>query len=108
MYGLHFKEYIALDAGGPLTAQALNDGTIDVGLLFSSDPALRAGGLVDLRDDRDLQPSENVTPVVSQRALETFGPRARGRAERGLRAAPHVGPARDERGDGRRSPRPRT
>jgi osmoprotectant transport system substrate-binding protein len=75
VYGLHFKEYIPLDAGGPLTAQALNDGTIDIGLLFSSDPALRAGGLVDLRDDRGLQPAENVTPVVSQAALETFGPR---------------------------------
>ena len=74
VYGLHFKEYIALDAGGPLTAQALNDGTIDIGLLFSSDPALREGGLVDLRDDRNLQPSENVTPVISQQALETFGP----------------------------------
>jgi len=74
VYGLHFKEYIALDAGGPLTAQALNDGTIDIGLLFSSDPALRAGGLVDLRDDRGLQPSENVTPVISQTALERFGP----------------------------------
>jgi osmoprotectant transport system substrate-binding protein len=75
VYGLHFKEYIVLDAGGPLTAQALREGTIDIGLLFSSDPALRAGGLVDLRDDRDLQPSENVTPVVSQAALETFGSR---------------------------------
>ena len=75
VYGLHFKEYIALDAGGPLTAQALNDGTIDIGLLFSSDPALRTGGLIDLHDDRDLQPSENITPVVSQAALETFGPR---------------------------------
>lgn len=74
VYGLHFKEYIALDAGGPLTTQALNDGTIDIGLLFSSDPALSAGGLVDLRDDRSLQPSENVTPVVSQTALERFGP----------------------------------
>jgi len=74
VYGLHFKDYIPLDAGGPLTAQALRDGTIDIGLLFSSDPALRAGGLVDLLDDRDLQPSENVTPVVSQTALESFGP----------------------------------
>jgi osmoprotectant transport system substrate-binding protein len=73
VYGLRFKEFIALDAGGPLTAQALNDGTIDVGLLFSSDPTLRAGGLVDLRDDRGLQPAENVTPVVSQAALERFG-----------------------------------
>ncbi len=74
VYGLHFQEFIALDAGGPLTAQALNEGTIDIGLLFSSDPALGSGGLIDLRDDRDLQPSENVTPVVSQAALETFGP----------------------------------
>lgn len=73
-YGLHFKEFIALDTGGPLTVQALNDGTIDVGLLFSSDPTLRAGGLIDLHDDRHLQPSENVTPVVSQVTLERFGP----------------------------------
>lgn len=75
VYGLHFKEFVALDAGGPLTAQALNDGTIDVGLLFSSDPTLRTGGLIDLRDDRGLQPAENVTPVVSQTALARFGPR---------------------------------
>ena len=75
VYGLHFKEFIALDTGGPLTAQALNDGTIDVGLLFSSDPTLRAGGLIDLRDDRRLQPAENVTPIVSQATLERFGPR---------------------------------
>lgn len=74
VYGLHFKEFIALDAGGPLTAQALNDGTIDVGLLFSSDPSLRAGRLVELRDDRDLQPAENVAPVISRTALERFGP----------------------------------
>jgi osmoprotectant transport system substrate-binding protein len=33
VYGLHFKDYIPLDAGGPLTAQALRDGTIDIGLL---------------------------------------------------------------------------
>jgi osmoprotectant transport system substrate-binding protein len=74
VYGLHFKEFVALDTGGPLTTQALNDGTIDVGLLFSSDPTLRAGGLVDLRDDRHLQPAENITPVVTQVTQERFGP----------------------------------
>ena len=74
MYGLRFKEFVALDAGGPLTAQALNDGTIDVGLLFSSDPTIQTGGLVELGDDRHLQPAENVTPVVSQVTLERFGP----------------------------------
>jgi osmoprotectant transport system substrate-binding protein len=75
VYGLRFKEFIALDAGGPLTAQALNDGTIDVGLLFSSDPTLGAGRLVDLLDDRGLQPAENITPVVSGVTLERFGSR---------------------------------
>ena len=75
VYGLHFKEFVPLDTGGPLTVQALNDGTIDVGLLFSSDPTLRAGGLIDLRDDRSLQPAENVTPVISQATLERFGPK---------------------------------
>jgi osmoprotectant transport system substrate-binding protein len=74
VYGLRFKEFVALDAGGPLTAQALNDGTIDVGLLLSSDPTLGAGRLIELRDDRLLQPAENVTPVISQVALERFGP----------------------------------
>ena len=73
-YGLHFKEFVALDTGGPLTAQALNDGTIDVGLLFSSDPTLRTGRLIDLHDDRHLQPAENVTPVVPQAMLDRFGP----------------------------------
>jgi osmoprotectant transport system substrate-binding protein len=73
VYDLHFKEFVPLDTGGPLTVQALKDGTIDVGLLFSSDPTLRAGGLIDLRDDRSLQPAENVTPVISQATLERFG-----------------------------------
>jgi len=27
--------------GGSLTVQALNDGTIDIGLLFTSDPAIQ-------------------------------------------------------------------
>jgi osmoprotectant transport system substrate-binding protein len=73
VYGLHFAEFVALDAGGPLTLQALNDRTIDIGLLFSSNPAIRAGALVELRDDRGLEPAENVTPIVSQVTLDRFG-----------------------------------
>ena len=76
VYGLRFNEFVALDTGGPLTAQALNDGTIDVGLLFSSDPDIRAGGLSNSQDDRHLQPAENVTPVLSQVALDRFGRRS--------------------------------
>ncbi len=73
VYGLRFKEFVPLDAGGPLTIQALLGGTIGVGLLFTSDPAIEGGDLVELADDLGLQPAENVTPVVSRPTLERFG-----------------------------------
>lgn len=73
VYGLHFKEFVPLDAGGPLTIQALQEGTIGVGLLFTSDPVIEGGDLVELVDDRGMQPAENVTPVVSRSTLQRFG-----------------------------------
>ncbi|MHB1065470.1 MAG: ABC transporter substrate-binding protein [Georgenia sp.] len=39
-YGLDFAEFVSLDAGGPLTKQALTSGAIAVGMVFSSDAAL--------------------------------------------------------------------
>ncbi|MBI9113397.1 glycine betaine ABC transporter substrate-binding protein [Sanguibacter suaedae] len=39
-YGIDVAEFTSLDAGGPLTKQALADGTITLGLVFSSDSAL--------------------------------------------------------------------
>src|SRR2546425_3343625 len=36
-YGLHFKAFKALDAGGPLTYAAFRTGDINIGLVFSSD-----------------------------------------------------------------------
>ena len=41
-YGLTFDSFSALDAGGPLTKTALQQGKISVGLVFSSDAALAA------------------------------------------------------------------
>ncbi len=63
-YGLRFREFVPLDAGGPLTRQALAAGDISVALLFSSDPAIRARHLVILADNRRLQPAENIVPVL--------------------------------------------
>jgi osmoprotectant transport system substrate-binding protein len=60
-YGLEFERFQPLDAGGPITKQALVDGDIDVALLFSSSvPA----DTVVLEDDKGLQPAENVIPVI--------------------------------------------
>jgi len=73
-YGLRFREFVPLDAGGPLTLQALTAGDIDVALLFTTDPAIRARHLAVLADDRDLQPAENVVPVLRQATAHRFGP----------------------------------
>ncbi len=62
-----------LDEGGPLTVAALLSGDIDVGLLFTSDGAIRTNHFVLLEDDRHLQPAENITPVLRPEVLERFG-----------------------------------
>src|SRR6516164_8970005 len=72
-YGLQFREFVPLDAGGPLTRQALAAGDISVALLFSTDPAIKTQHLVVLADNRGLQPAENVVPVLRQAIAERYG-----------------------------------
>lgn len=74
LYGLRFDEVITLDAGGPLTHQALEDGDVDMALLFTTDPRIDTGELVELADDRELQPPENVTPLVRTEIVTRWGP----------------------------------
>ena len=64
VYGLHFKAFKALDAGGPLTKAALDRGDIDLGLIFSSDSAYSTGKYVQLEDDKHLQNADNVVPLI--------------------------------------------
>jgi osmoprotectant transport system substrate-binding protein len=75
VYGLRFKSFMPLDAGGPLTLQALAAGYIGAALLFTTDPAIPARHLVVLADDRGLQPAENITPLVGKDAIARYGPR---------------------------------
>jgi osmoprotectant transport system substrate-binding protein len=75
VYGLRFKAFTPLDAGGPLTLQALEAGYIGVALLFTTDPSIPARHLVVLADDRGLQPAENITPLVGRDAIARYGPR---------------------------------
>jgi osmoprotectant transport system substrate-binding protein len=63
VYGLKFKEVKKLDSGGPKTLAALADGSIDVGLVFSSDGAVAAQNLVVLEDDKKLQKTDNITAL---------------------------------------------
>jgi osmoprotectant transport system substrate-binding protein len=73
VYGLRFKGFLPLDAGGPLTREALQRAQVDVGLMFTTEPLIVSGGLVALADDRQLQPAENVTPIVHRRVVERWG-----------------------------------
>ncbi len=73
-YGLRFKAFVPLDAGGPLTLQALDAGDIGVALLFTTDPDIPAHHLVVLTDDRGLQPAENITPVLRRGVAAHYGP----------------------------------
>ena len=73
-YGLRFRTFIALDAGGALTRQALESGDIGAALLFTTDPDIETRHLVILSDDRGLQPAENIVPVLRSETAARFGP----------------------------------
>jgi osmoprotectant transport system substrate-binding protein len=64
VYGLNFKEFVSLDAGGTLTMTALVNNQIQAGDLFSTDPGLATNNLVALEDDKSLFAAENVVPLI--------------------------------------------
>ena len=63
-YGARFKDFVPLDAGGPLTVAALESGKVDIALLFTTDAAIAVKSFVLLADDKHLQQADNVVPVV--------------------------------------------
>jgi len=64
-YGLTFKEFKALDAGGPLTLGALTSDQIQAGNLFTTDPSIPANNLVVLEDPKNLFAAQNVLPLIN-------------------------------------------
>jgi osmoprotectant transport system substrate-binding protein len=76
VYGLHFGQVLSMPSR-VATADALRADQIDVGLLETTDPRLTVSDLVLLTDDRELQPHENVVPLVRTDALERWGDRLR-------------------------------
>jgi len=68
VYGVEFKEFKPLDAGGPLTLNALKDGDIDVGNIFSTDSGIATNKLVVLDDPKNLYLAENIVPLIRTEA----------------------------------------
>jgi osmoprotectant transport system substrate-binding protein len=73
LYGIEFGTVLDLDPAGPRTREALQDGAIDVALMFTTAATIDADDLVVLADDRGLQPAENVTPLVRQEVVDRWG-----------------------------------
>jgi osmoprotectant transport system substrate-binding protein len=73
VYGIDFGRVVPLDAGGPATVAALDGGQIEVGLLFTTNPAVDRSDILLLRDDRHLQPAENITPIVRDEIVSRLG-----------------------------------
>jgi len=69
VYGVTFGDFTPLDAGGPVTVDALARDEVQIGLLFSTDPRIEQNGFVPLMDDRRLQDAENITPVIRSEVL---------------------------------------
>lgn len=64
-YGVTFKEFKALDAGGPLVKTALTDGDIQVANVFSTDPAIVENDWVVLDDPDNLFLAQNIVPLIT-------------------------------------------
>jgi len=65
LYGLQFSEVKKLDGGGPITVQALEDGDIDVALLFTGSSVIPKNAVL-LEDDQGLQPADNPVLLVRE------------------------------------------
>ncbi|MDX3572968.1 ABC transporter substrate-binding protein [Streptomyces sp. ID05-47C] len=73
VYGLKFKSFKALDAGGPLTQAALKKNTVQAADIFTTDPTITKEKFVVLQDPENLFGFANVTPLVYKSGLSKEG-----------------------------------
>ena len=74
VYGLQFASFVPLDTEQE-RIDAIEQGVVDVVVLDTTDGYLASGDLVLLADDRQLQPAENIVPVVRAAAVARYGAR---------------------------------
>ncbi|MEU9910844.1 ABC transporter substrate-binding protein [Streptomyces sp. NPDC051001] len=73
VYGLEFKSFKALDAGGPLTQAALTKNTVQAADIFTTDPTITKEKFVVLKDPENLFGFANVTPLAYKSGLSQEG-----------------------------------
>jgi osmoprotectant transport system substrate-binding protein len=73
VYGVEFKSFKALDAGGPLTQEALKENTVQAADIFTTDPTITKEKFVVLKDPENLFGFQNVQPLVYKDGLDQKG-----------------------------------
>ena len=68
-YGCTFREFRALDSGGPLTVAALRAGSVQAADLFTTDPSIPGNDFVILDDPRSNFPAQQVVPLINSTKL---------------------------------------
>ena len=66
LYNVVFGTFKALDAGGPLTENALKNGQIDAGDIYTTDPLVASEGWVALQDPKNEFVAQNVVPLINK------------------------------------------
>jgi osmoprotectant transport system substrate-binding protein len=66
VYGVEVDFTPIEDGGGPLTVKALQDGDIQLAIIYTADPSIEANDLVSLEDNRGLLLASHVVPLASE------------------------------------------
>jgi osmoprotectant transport system substrate-binding protein len=72
VYGLQFARFEAMPSR-TTTADALETGEIDLGMLETTNGNLADRDLIQLNDDRRLQPAENIAPMMRTETADAYG-----------------------------------
>lgn len=67
VYGLEFKEW---KKTGDATAEAIKDGTVQVGNVFTTDPKIVINGLIPLKDPKNAFAAGNIVPLVNKAGVD--------------------------------------
>ena len=66
VYGVTFKQFTPLAAGGAVTVTALKNGSVNAADIFSTDPAIAANNFVSLTDPQSMFAAQNVVPILAK------------------------------------------
>ncbi|MBW4716294.1 ABC transporter substrate-binding protein [Saccharothrix obliqua] len=73
LYGVTFKEVKTTDAGGPVTVDALKDGSAQVVNLYTTSADIKANNFVELTDPKSMYPAQNIVPLLRSDAVDAKG-----------------------------------